>query len=224
MFDKLHSVLDQFHLLQHPFYKMWSEGNLTTETLQDYAKQYYHHVYAFPRYVSAIHSKCDSPDIKTRQVILHNLIDEEDGTENHPELWLRFAEGLGVSREDVKSATLNQETKELVEGFFALCNRSYAHGLGALYAYERQVPDVAKSKIEGLKMFYGIEDDRTTKFFSVHIKADEWHSQEVRDLIAALPENERKITESSAISAATLLWRFLDGMNVVCDDIKERRH
>ncbi len=211
-FTQLTESLDQYHLLNHSFYKMWSEGKLTQETLKDYACQYYHHVDAFPRYVSTIHSKCG--DIEDRQVLLDNLIDEEKGSENHPELWLRFAEGLGATREQVKDAQLNPETKSLVDGFFELCNKSYASGLGALYAYERQVPAVAKSKIDGLKEFYGIDSERATKFFTVHMTADEWHSQEVQDLIAGLNETDRKEAESSALAAAKLLWGFLDGMQV----------
>lgn len=215
MLKEINAALDEFHLLKHPFYQMWSEGKLTVDVLRSYSEQYYHHVDAFPRYISTIHSKCTN--IAERQVLLGNLIDEEKGDENHPELWLRFAEGLGASRKDVKSATLNKETKALVDGFFALCNKSYAHGLGALYAYERQVPAVAKSKIDGLKMFYGIEDERSTQFFTVHMTADEWHSQEVADLIEALPDHEKIIAKAASLSAAKLLWGFLDGMGVECE-------
>ncbi len=211
-FSKLHKELDQYHLLTHPFYKMWSEGKLRIENLQNYVEQYYHHVEAFPRYISTIHSKC--ADIEKRQILLDNLVDEEKGTDNHPELWIRFAEGLGVNRDQVKNAVLNEQTKQLVDGFFELCNESYASGLGALYAYERQVPEVARSKKDGLKEFYGIKDERSTQFFTVHMTADEWHSQEVQTLIAALNENERAEAEAASLNAAKLLWGFLDGMNV----------
>ena len=52
-----------------------------------------------PRYLSSIHSNCEQ--IKTRQLLLENLNEEEKGKENHPELWMRFAEGMGNSRNDV---------------------------------------------------------------------------------------------------------------------------
>jgi pyrroloquinoline-quinone synthase len=35
-----------------------------------------------------LHSRCD--ELETRQVLLENLIDEERGAGNHPELWLRL--------------------------------------------------------------------------------------------------------------------------------------
>ena len=95
--DELNAKLDGLHLLKHPFYKAWDQGKISNDTLKIYAKQYWHHVEAFPRYVSAIHSQC--PNILNRQMLLENLIEEERGDENHPELWLRFSEGLGCSRE-----------------------------------------------------------------------------------------------------------------------------
>ena len=78
MFSKeLNKKLDRYHLLTHPFYKVfWNEGKLTREIIKDYAEQYYQHVKAFPRYISATHSICD--DIEKRKILLENLQDEEN--------------------------------------------------------------------------------------------------------------------------------------------------
>lgn len=97
--EQLNSILDQNHLQKHPFYQMWNEGKLDLAMLQEYAQEYYLQVHNFPTYVSATHAACD--DIKIRQMLLENLIEEERGTANHPELWLRFAEGLGLDRNAV---------------------------------------------------------------------------------------------------------------------------
>ena len=71
MFSKiLNKKLDQHHLLNHPFYKSWNEGKLTREIIKDYAEQYYQHVKAFPRYISATHSICE--DIEKRKILLEN--------------------------------------------------------------------------------------------------------------------------------------------------------
>jgi pyrroloquinoline-quinone synthase len=207
----LQEELQILHLLNHPFYKAWSSGDLNIDILKKYAAQYYNHVSNFTRYIATIYTKCS--DIKSRQILLDNLIDEEKGEENHPELWLRFAEGLGMNRIDVENSSLKHETKNLVEGFFDICNTGYAHGLGALYAYERQVPEIAKSKIGGLKKFYGITSERALKFFQVHIAADEWHSEECENLIQKFNERDRENAKTGAIRAAKLLWSFLDGIN-----------
>lgn len=208
--EKLNNELDKFHLLKHPYYQDWSEGKLTIADLQTYAGQYFHHVDAFPRYLSAIHTQCK--DLPSRQVLLDNLVDEEKGDENHPELWMQFAEELGCDRNQVRNAKLLAKTEALVDGFFALCNKSYATGLGALYTYERQVPDVAKSKIDGLKKFYDMGSPKALKFFEVHIGADEWHSQEVADLMLKLDAKGKEEAAAGSIAAAKLLWDFLNGI------------
>jgi pyrroloquinoline-quinone synthase len=35
-------------MLSHPFYQAWTEGRLPLDTLRAYARQYFHHVEAFP--------------------------------------------------------------------------------------------------------------------------------------------------------------------------------
>ncbi len=211
--ENLKTTLDQYHLLKHPFYQTWNAGELTPEALSLYAKEYYHHVAAFPRYISAIHSYCDS--LPHRQVLLGNLIEEEQGEKNHPELWLRFAEGLGCSRKEAQSPAQLDTTHQLVDGYFDLVRQGFATGLGALYAYERQTPEVSVSKIEGLTQFYNLTDPEALEFFSVHATADQWHSDECAQIIEALDETQQANVQEGAIAGAKLLWHFLDGMQTV---------
>ncbi|HND12798.1 MAG TPA: CADD family putative folate metabolism protein [Pseudomonadota bacterium] len=209
----LDSAVQRHAMLKHPFYQAWSEGALSLDDLREYSKQYFSQVKAFPRYVSAVHSNCD--DIALRQELLQNLIEEEQGEGNHPELWLRFAESLGVDRRDVESAEPTRATQASVEIFRDLTkNGSYLQGLAALYAYESQIPDVAKTKREGLGEFYGIRDPRAVSFFSVHEEADVVHRQvEVDALLSHAKTVEQRVEVLSAAEQAShALWQFLDGM------------
>src|SRR5207249_8719583 len=132
---ELRGLIEERSLLKHPFYRAWQAGELTLEQLRGYASQYYAHVLAFPQYVSAAHAIC--PDQGERQELLENLIEEERGDENHPELWLRFAEGVGASRTEVESADPLPETQQLVELFREVTTRrSFAEACAALYVYE----------------------------------------------------------------------------------------
>src|SRR5438128_1117353 len=147
--DKIDNDIAAKHLLKHPFYLAWTRGELSKEALADYARQYYHHVAAFPTYLSAVHAKCEEQD--TRKQLLNNLVDEEAGSPNHPELWLQFANGLGVSQEEVTTSPKWSETSNLIGTFRSICSKgTTAEGLAALYAYESQIPAVAESKIKGL--------------------------------------------------------------------------
>ena len=57
--DRLDQMIDERHLLKHPFYTKWAEGTLPLEALQEYARQYYAFESAMPRYpVRAAHSDC----------------------------------------------------------------------------------------------------------------------------------------------------------------------
>ena len=172
--QSLVETLSEKHLLKHPFYQAWNNGTLCIEDLQTYAKQYYHHVKAFPRYLSATHSHC--PDIQQRQVLLENLIDEESGDENHPELWVRFAEGLGVSREELEATPAAPEIKNVIDTFFKQARDSFESGLGALFAYEHQIPEIAEFKSDALKKQFHFTDPRMLSFFDVHKKADVYHT------------------------------------------------
>jgi pyrroloquinoline-quinone synthase len=163
------------HLLEHPFYQAWSRGELSLDALRDYATQYYHHVAAFPTYLSAVHAQTENAEV--RRQILANLMDEEAGSPNHPELWLQFAESLGLDRARVKQAAQWPETKKLIEDFRSCCGRrGTGVGLSALYSYESQIPAVSEKKIEGLKKYYGFSNSDGYKYFTVHIEADREHA------------------------------------------------
>jgi pyrroloquinoline-quinone synthase len=200
-------------MLSHPFYQAWTEGRLSLDTLRAYARQYFHHVEAFPRSVSAVHSAC--PDRDGRRMLAENLAEEEGveaGKQDHASLWLMFACGLGESEEEVRSQQLNTETRALIDTFRRLSRQSYAAGLGALYAYESQFPGVATAKIEGLVDRYGITDEETLRFFRVHATADVEHSSVCRELLDRLPQAEKAEAIAAAEELAGALWNFLSGV------------
>jgi pyrroloquinoline-quinone synthase len=200
------------HLLKHPFYLAWTRGELSKEALADYARQYYHHVAAFPTYLSVVHAKCD--DQVTRKQLLNNLIDEEAGSPNHPELWLQFAEGLGVSAVDVRNTAKEPDTKKLIETFRSACgDGSTAQGLAALYAYESQIPEICESKIDGLKKHYGFTDPKHYEYFRVHIEADREHSAAERKTLREYVGNQNlELVKASVNRVLDALWEMLSGV------------
>ena len=200
-------------MLKHPFYQAWTEGRLPIETLRAYARQYFHHVEAFPRAVSAVHSAC--PDREGRRMLAENLEEEEGieaGKQDHASLWLMFACGLGESEDEVRGQDLNSETTALIDTFSRLSRQSYAAGLGALYAYESQFPGVASAKIEGLIDRYGISDEETLRFFRVHESADVEHGAVCRDLLDRLSVVETAEAVAAGEELAGALWNFLSGV------------
>jgi len=215
LLERIDGLIAERHLLKHPFYTKWREGTLTREALQEYARQYYAFESTFPRLLSALHTRSDQPAV--RQSLLDNLWDEEHGEVNHAELWLRFGEGIGAERSSVRSAELNDGTRELLASYWAaVADGPIAAGIAALYAYEGQVPEVATEKIRGLVEQYGVDDPRTLAFFTVHSTLDIEHSGAERSMITSLAPTA---ADEEAVLAATgaaldAWWGFLDAVNV----------
>jgi pyrroloquinoline-quinone synthase len=211
--SQIDSKVAERAMLSHPFYQAWTQGRLPLDTLRAYARQYFHHVDAFPRAVSAVHSAC--PDRDGRRMLAENLAEEEGieaGKQDHATLWLMFACGLGEDEGAVRTQQLNAETRGLIDTFRKLSRRSYASGLGALYAYESQFPAVASAKIEGLIERYDVKDEETLRFFRVHESADVEHSRVCRELLDRLPEGERAEAVAAGQELAGALWNFLSGV------------
>lgn len=210
--DEIDGDITQKHLLKHPFYIAWARGELSKEALADYARQYYHHVAAFPTYLSAVHSNCD--DQGTRKQLLNNLIDEEAGSPNHTDLWRKFAHGLDVKDVDLANTEKGPETKNLIDTFRSVCSEgSTTEGLAALYAYESQIPPICESKIDGLKKYYGFENPENYKYFTVHIEADREHSAAEREMLSRyIDKRNFESAKTSVNRVLDALWEMLSGV------------
>ena len=215
---ELDHILEEKSILKHPFYQKWNEGKLTLGELQGYAKQYYHFVKHFPMFVSSVHSYCTDTGI--RRMLVENIADEDGfntGIEDHPALWVKFANSISVTGQDCENTVPVAEVKDSIDGFYKLCrSRDYRVGLAALYGYEKQIPEVSRVKIEGLKKFYNISGEEDIKFFSVHHEADIYHSRsELEAILKSCDTDEAKQNVLDAVKkSAGLYWQMLDGVYV----------
>lgn len=210
--DNIDNDIAGKNLLKHPFYLAWARGELSKEVLADYARQYYHHVAAFPTYLSSVHAKCE--DQATRKQLLNNLIDEEAGTPNHPDLWKKFAGRLGVNEGELARTGKQPETKKLIDTFRSVCGQaSTAEGLGALYAYESQIPPICESKIDGLKKYYGFTKPEHYEYFTVHVEADREHSAVEREMLNRyINDRNFESVRTSVNRVLDALWEMLSGV------------
>jgi len=216
--QRMEDSVAPYDLLKHPFYQAWTAGELTRKDLAAYAAEYWHHVSAFPTYLSALHSRL--PDGETRREVLRNLSDEE-GTDSahgrpHSELWMDFAEGMGATRADVLAQPKQPETQALIATFRELMQEQPAAAMAALYAYESKIPGIATEKAAGLEKLYGA-DAATTRYFTLHRTADVHHAQVWRNLIdaqlaSASDSDAEEAALAAAARAARALWGALDGI------------
>jgi pyrroloquinoline-quinone synthase len=222
-FQELDSRIAKYDLLRHSFYKAWSAGELAREDLQEYAFEYYHHVQAFPTYLAAFALRLNDGEL--RRAVLANMRDEQGGEnsswetrESHSDIWLDFAEGMGAGRSGFGHKGVPAVNRLIKHFSDVASDGTPEEALAAFYAYESQVPRIAKEKDRGLREGYGA-DERTTRYFTLHATADVHHAnvwrEQLRRRVGANPEAmERALAAAEA--AAKALWIALDG-------IEERR-
>jgi pyrroloquinoline-quinone synthase len=217
-FQHLDTSIARYDLLCHPFYRAWAAGELTRQDLSEYARQYYHQVEAFPRYLAELALRLDEGEL--RRAVLANMCDEKGagkpGEEAvpHAELWLDFAEGMG-SRRDMHWHLPVAEVRELVRYFHSVASEGTPEeALAAFYVYESQVPRVAEEKARGLREMYGA-DDKTCNYFTLHATADIYHSnvwrKQLENRLATNPEAAQAALDA-AEETARRLWQALDGI------------
>jgi pyrroloquinoline-quinone synthase len=212
LLDKIDAEIAEKNLLKHPFYQDWQEGKLSRESLQLYAAQYYRHVEAFPKHLRVLAARTEGA---IRDIVLENLAEEENPSRPHPKLWRDFAEALGVGEDDISCCPALPGTQKVVETFREIVgDRTVAEAVAALYAYEAQVPEIATTKIDGLKKFYGIDSGNGLAYFEVHEHADKAHREAWRGWLeehaAGDEEEEILATTREALDA---LWGALDAVH-----------
>jgi pyrroloquinoline-quinone synthase len=212
--SRMDAIVARHDLLAHPFYQAWTAGKLRAEDLQRYAGEYYHHVAAFPAYLSALHSRLG--DGALRRAVLRNLCEEEIAGAAHSELWLDFAEGLGADRESARSAAPSETTQSLIATFRRIALGQPPLGaLGAFYAYESQVARIAGQKAQGLRDWYGA-GAKTCAYFDLHSTMDAHHARVWAEQIAEGLEGDGSAGEAvlaAVEEAAVALWKSLDGIH-----------
>lgn len=203
-------IIEERHLLKHPFYERWQKGKVTPQVLREYAKQYYAYESRLPQFLTSALAHLEEGPV--REAVEANLADESGRPEPHPALWIRFAEALGLSSQEVKRAEPLPRTVNLVSTYQLLCDRGTDEALGALYAYESQFSAIAKAKGDGLREFYGVTDDKALEFFDLHSALDDDHAAALR---SGLTESE--LAREAVHLAVEAWWGMLDqfeGMSV----------
>lgn len=211
--QRMDDAIARRNLLQHPFYCDWQAGRLSRERLRLYATQYYWHVEAFPVHLKALAGRASGT---LREIVLENLAEEENPSAPHPKLWRDFASAVGVSEEVLWTIAPLPALEELVDTYAKICGQgSLEEAVTALYAYEAQVPEIATTKMNGLRRHHNVTSEKGLAYFAVHEEADRVHRAawrnwlEERSTQADLDQNQLLATVGTALDA---LWCALDAV------------
>lgn len=210
MLESIDRLVQEYHLLKHPFYQAWTEGKLSKESLELYAEQYYQHVRAFPENLKRLAGRSNG---RLAKLVEENLAEELDPSAPHPQLWRQFAHSVGVSETALDHARPLPGIAALLDAFEEVASEgALAQAVAAFYVYETQVPEIASQKISGLRRFYDIDDPRALAYFRVHEEADVRHRAAWRAWLASQKDADTFGVVCAAERILKALWGALDAV------------
>ena len=199
LIKKIDDMIEERSLLKHPFYEMWSDGKLTLDSLSGYSKEYFQLVKAVPGFMSPIIQKAP-------QHVVNELVANQQEEADHIQPWIKFAGALGIDEETLQNYEGLPKTKQAVEDLSKLMN-SYEDGACAMYAFEKEIPKISQTKLDGLAEFYGLTSEQATEYFKLHTEADIRHAASWRNILENTESQPEKLIEvaDKSISAQNLL-------------------
>ena len=196
---KIDDMIEERSLLKHPFYQMWSDGKLTQKSLAGYSKEYFQLVKAVPLFMTPIIEKAQDS-------VVSELISNQQEESDHIKPWINFAGELGISEDELVSYSGTSKTREAVSDLNELMN-TYEGGACAMYAFEKEIPKISQTKLDGLKEFYGLTNDEATEYSKLHTEADIRHTASWRHILETSSTDQSDLIEiaDKSISAQNLL-------------------
>ena len=192
-------MIEERSLLKHPFYQMWSDGKLTQESLAGYSKEYFQLVKAVPAFMTPIIEK--APD-----TVVGELVENQQEESDHIKPWIAFAGELGISEDELISYSGTTKTQKAVSDLNQLMV-TFDGGASAMYAFEKEIPKISQTKLDGLAEFYGMTSNEATEYFKLHTEADIRHAASWRNILEKSSIDYGKLVEiaDKSISAQNLL-------------------
>ena len=206
---RIDQEVEKRSLLKHPFYKMWSNGELDLNHLRGYSLEYFQLVKVVPEMVNNIMLKLEESELRSTVEESHK---EES---SHVEPWIRFVTSLGIQEQDLLNYICDENTKKAVSSLVELTKCPLDEAVCAMYAYELDLPNISRSKIEGLNKFYNLSNADSTNYFESHQEADIRHADIWRNMIKNIPDHKHEFCFNAAVKS-------LDAQNLLLDAVYEK--
>lgn len=170
--------------VNHPFVRAVCAGTASLEQIRKWALQDYQFRQAVPRIAMLRYLACSDPEIATR---LYEVVEDETrglrpGSVGHPDMFVEFAESVGVTRKELEAAELRPATAaHLYYAELVIHTLPWFVMMAAQIGAEGTFAPAAAALGKGFIKQYGMSP-QSVRFFTVHVEADEEHGTLAEDI------------------------------------------
>jgi pyrroloquinoline-quinone synthase len=209
LIDKIDLEIERYSLLKHDFYRLWQEGKLTSDHLAGYSKEYFQLVKAVPLLVE---NALRTNKVKKYEKSIQTILQDE---REHIEPWIKFSSSLQVDKTELMDCVGEDLTKQSVDNMIKLSESSFEEAVAVLYAFEKQLPKISETKLDGLAKFYSITDGDSSEYFNIHKDIDIYHSKIWENIIKESSDDQKEKILNAVILS-------LKAQNSLLDSVKTR--
>ncbi len=187
----------------HPFFQQVERGEVPKPLLFRWVGQFYPWLACVPLAMALRFSNCSwrHEFDPYRRMILDQLVEEagdpHGSAPGHPELWLRFCEGLGLTRASVLRQPLLPSTMVAIDDFLYI-NKEVPFYVSAAGSSEPPNVELCGRLLPAFRTHYQVDEEHLA-YYTLHVTADEEHSRFVGEMAAAFattPEVRREMWDA----------------------------
>ena len=185
--------LTNFKMANHPFkthafFADVERGAAPKPLVQAWVKQFYPWLACVPVAMAERFANVpwDVSHDKYRRMVLDQLVEEAGDPKGkepgHPELWLRFCEGIGVPRKEVHAEPLLPSTMVAIDDFL-YTNRLHPFYISAAGSSEPPNVELCARLLPAFRQHYKVPEENL-EYYRLHVTADVEHSAWVGEIVA----------------------------------------
>jgi pyrroloquinoline-quinone synthase len=191
--EKFRDELTKYKMANHPFathafFARLEKGEVPKPLVAAWAKQFYPWLASVPIAMAERFANCswEPSNDRYRRMILDQLVEEAGDPKGkepgHPELWLRFCEGLGIPRAEVTGAPLLPSTMVAIDDFL-YTNRINTFYVSAAGSSEPPNVDLCARLLPAFRTHYQVPEPNL-EYYRLHVTADVEHSEWIGQIVA----------------------------------------
>jgi len=170
--------------VNHPFVRSVCAGTASMEQIRRWAIQDYQFRSAVPRIAMLRYLACTDKEIAAR---LYEVVEDETrglrlGSVGHPDMFVEFAESIGITRKELETAELRPATAaHLYYAELIIHTLPWFVMMAAQIGAEGTFSPAVAALGQGFIKQYGMKPE-SVRFFTVHVEADEEHGSLAEDI------------------------------------------